>query len=166
MNTQGWLNDLRDLRQKGSAGLSRYNEMTEAFMAGVVIFAIPGLMAVVYRCVGILTVDVVFFRSLSVFHSQDSFPSTFRPRLWETSSGVVAVGVFAAVARRELWARPPKLHLIYVVHAYCCYVIGQHSDNWNLSDQLRTAETQKHVEGSIVFLAAVATYTSGPQKDL
>ena len=58
-------------------------------------------MAVVYRCVGILTVDVVvFFRSPGVFHSQDSFPSTFRPRLWETSSGVVAVGVFAAVARR------------------------------------------------------------------
>ena len=39
-------------------------------------------MAVVYRYVGILTVDVVvFFRSPSVFHSQDSFPSTFRPRL-------------------------------------------------------------------------------------
>ena len=53
-------------------------------------------MAVVYRCVGILTVDVVFFWSPSVFHSQDSFPSTFRPRLWETSSGAVAVGVFAA----------------------------------------------------------------------
>ena len=58
-------------------------------------------MAVVYRCVGILTVDVVFLRSPGVFHSQDSFPSTFRPRLWETSSGVVAVCVFAAVARRE-----------------------------------------------------------------
>ena len=53
-------------------------------------------MAMVYRCVGILTVDVVFFRS------QDSFPSTFHPRLWETSSGVVAVGVFTAEARREL----------------------------------------------------------------
>ena len=60
-------------------------------------------MAVVYRCVGILTVDVVvfFFRSPGVFHSQHSFPSTFRPRLWETSSGVFAVGVFAAEARRE-----------------------------------------------------------------
>ena len=58
-------------------------------------------MAVIYRCVGILTVDVVFFRSPGVFHSQDSFPSTFRPCLWETSSGVVAVGVFAAVARRD-----------------------------------------------------------------
>ena len=59
-------------------------------------------MAVVYRCVGILTVDVVvFFRSPGVFHSQDSFPSTFRPRLWETSSGVVAVGVFAAEALCE-----------------------------------------------------------------
>ena len=56
----------------------------------------------VYRCVGILTVDVVFFRSPGAFHSQDSFPAMFRPRLWETSSGVVAVGVFAAVARREL----------------------------------------------------------------
>ena len=52
-------------------------------------------MAVVCRCVGILTVDVVFFQSPGVFHSQDSFPSTFRPRLWETSSGMVAVGVFA-----------------------------------------------------------------------
>ena len=39
-------------------------------------------MAVVYRCVGILTVDIVFFRSPGVFHSQDSIPSTFRPRLW------------------------------------------------------------------------------------
>ena len=33
-------------------------------------------MAVVYRYVGILTVDVVFFQSPDVFHSQDSFPST------------------------------------------------------------------------------------------
>ena len=89
-------------------------------------------MAVVYPCVGILTVDVIFFRSPGVFHSQDSFPSMFRPRLWETSSGVVAVGVFAAEVRRELWTCPSRLRLIYVVHAYCCYVIGQHSDNWNL----------------------------------
>ena len=37
-------------------------------------------MAVVYRYVGILTVDVVFSRSAGVFHSQYSFPSTFRPR--------------------------------------------------------------------------------------
>ena len=63
-------------------------------------------MAVVSRYLGILTVDVVvFFRNPSVFHSQDSFPSTFRPRLWETSSGVVAVGVSAAEARRELQPR-------------------------------------------------------------
>ena len=56
-------------------------------------------MAMVYRCVGILTVDVVvFLRSPGIFHPQDSFPSTFRPRLWETSSGVVTVGVFAAEA--------------------------------------------------------------------
>ena len=54
-------------------------------------------MLMVYRCVGILTVNVViFFRNPGIFHSQDSFPSTFHPRLWETSSGVVAVGVFAA----------------------------------------------------------------------
>ena len=60
-------------------------------------------MVVVYRSVGIMNVDVVvFFRSPGVFHSQDSFPSTFRPRMWEISSGVVAVGVFAAEARREL----------------------------------------------------------------
>ena len=59
-------------------------------------------MAVIYQCVGILTVDVVFFRSPGIFHSRDSFPSTFRPRLWETSSGVVAVDVFAAVAHKEL----------------------------------------------------------------
>ena len=57
-------------------------------------------MAVVYRYVEILIVDVVFFRSHGIFHSQDSFPSTFRPRLWETSSEVVAVGVFATEARR------------------------------------------------------------------
>ena len=60
-------------------------------------------MAVVYRYVGILTVDVVvFFQSPSIFHSQDSFPSTFRPRLWETFSGVVTVGVFAAEAHSSL----------------------------------------------------------------
>ena len=58
-------------------------------------------MAVVYRCVGILTVDVAFFWNPGVFHSQDSFPSTFRPRLWETYSGVVAVDLFAAEARSE-----------------------------------------------------------------
>ena len=57
-------------------------------------------MAVVYRCVGILMVDVVvFFRNHGIFHSQDSFPTTFRPWLWETSSGVVAVGMFSAEAR-------------------------------------------------------------------
>ena len=90
-------------------------------------------MAVVYQYIGILTVNVViFFRSPSVFHSQDSFPSTFCPRLWETSSAVGAVGMFAAEVRRELWARPSRLSFIYVVHAYCWYVIGQHSDNWNL----------------------------------
>ena len=50
-------------------------------------------MAVVYQYVGILTIDVVCFRSPGVFHSQDSVPLTFRPRLWETSSGVVAIGV-------------------------------------------------------------------------
>ena len=51
-----------------------------------------------------------------VFHSQDSFPSTFRPQLWETSSGVVAVGVFAAEA---LWV----LILWSWYHSsslYCC----------------------------------------------
>ena len=58
-------------------------------------------MAVVYRCVGILTVDVVFFRSPGVFHPQDSFPLTFRPRLRETSSAVDAEYGFAAVASRE-----------------------------------------------------------------
>ena len=55
-------------------------------------------MAMVYRYIGILTIGVVFFRSPGFFHSQDSFPSTFHPRLWETSSGVVAAGVFAAEA--------------------------------------------------------------------
>ena len=81
-------------------------------------------MAVVYRCVGILSVDVVvFFQSPGVFHSQDSFPSMFRPQLWETSSGVVAVGVFAAAACRKLLACPSRLRLIYVVCAYCCIKI-------------------------------------------
>ena len=66
-------------------------------------------MALVYRYAGILAVDViVFFRSPGVFHSQDSFPSMFRPRLWETSSGVVTVVVVAAEARRELWACPSR----------------------------------------------------------
>ena len=40
----------------------------------------------VYRYVGILTVE--------------SLPSMFRPQLWETSSGVDAVGVFTAETRR------------------------------------------------------------------
>ena len=30
------------------------------------------------------------------------------------------------------WTHPSRLLLIYVVNAYCCYVIGQHLDNWNL----------------------------------
>ena len=51
-------------------------------------------MAMVYRCVGILTVDVVFFRSPSVFHSQDSFPSTFRPRPCETFSSSAVGDIF------------------------------------------------------------------------
>ena len=63
-------------------------------------------MAVVRRFIEILTVGVLFFASRGVFHSQDSVPSTFRPRLWETSSGVVAVGVFAA--------EPPKSQLAYI----------------------------------------------------
>ena len=65
-------------------------------------------MAVVYRCVGILTVDVVFFWNPGVFHSQDSFPSTFRLWLWETSSGVVTVAVFAAVALRATAVTTPE----------------------------------------------------------
>ena len=54
-------------------------------------------MAVVYRYqyIGILTVDVGFFLSPGVFNSQDSFPLTFHPQLWETSSGVVAVEDFS-----------------------------------------------------------------------
>ena len=69
-------------------------------------------MAMVYSCVRILTVDVVFFRSPGVFHSQDSFPLTFRPRLRETSSGVVAVGVFAVqVLANHLAA--VRMHHIY-----------------------------------------------------
>ena len=59
-------------------------------------------MAVVYRYIRILTFGVVFFRSPGIFHSQASFPSMFRPRLWETSSGVVAVSVFVAEASKEL----------------------------------------------------------------
>ena len=81
-------------------------------------------MVVVYRYVGILTVDVVFFRSPGVFHSQDSFPSTFRPRLWETSSGVVAVGVFAGVALRGLMALESSGTILYVAK------ISYQSDNW------------------------------------
>ena len=69
-------------------------------------------MTVVYRYTGILTVDVVFFRSPGVFHSQDSFPSTFLPRLWETSSGVVAVGVFGAQARGALQSITRETSLI------------------------------------------------------
>ena len=68
-------------------------------------------MAVVYRYIGILTVGVVFFRSPGVFYSQDSFPLTFRPRLWETSSGVVAVGVFAVEALQRTHLQRPILKM-------------------------------------------------------
>ena len=51
---------------------------------------------------GILTVGVIFFQSPGIFHSQDSVPSMFRSRLWEISSGVIAVGVFAAEAHRDM----------------------------------------------------------------
>ena len=88
-------------------------------------------MAVVYWCVGILIVYVVvFFRSPGVFHSQDIFPSTFRLPLWETSSGVVAVGVFAAEALR---ARNPgkvlrqrrRLYLCgYELAGFSTYLVG------------------------------------------
>ena len=70
-------------------------------------------MAVVRWYIEILTADILFFRSPGVFHSQDSFPSKFRPRSWETFSGVAAVGVFAAETHRELSARvgkPGKCH--------------------------------------------------------
>ena len=77
-------------------------------------------MAVVYRYIGILTVGVLFFQSPGVFHSQDCFPSTFRPRLWETSSGVVAVGVFAAEARRP---RRPTADVVARVHIYASHGI-------------------------------------------
>ena len=69
-------------------------------------------MAMVYLCVGILTVDVIFFRSPGIFHSQDSFPLTFRPRLLETSSGVVAVGVFAA-------ENCEFIHLDCILYTWC-----------------------------------------------
>ena len=54
----------------------------------------------VHRYIESLTVNVLFFQSHRVFHSQDSFPFTLRPWLWETSSGVVSVDVFAREARR------------------------------------------------------------------
>ena len=43
-------------------------------------------MAVIHRYIEILTVGV-FLRSNGILHSKDSFPSIFRPRLWDTSSG-------------------------------------------------------------------------------
>ena len=81
-------------------------------------------MAVVYRYVGILTVDVIFFRSPCVFHSQDSFPSTFRPRLWETSSGVVAVGVFAAEARTYIFFLIYNYFLFIQIFKKNCTVVN------------------------------------------
>ena len=66
-------------------------------------------MAVVYTYVGILTVDVVFFWSPGIFHSQDSFPSTVRPRLWETSSGVVASHCSELTYSDHSWRYLPQL---------------------------------------------------------
>ena len=80
-------------------------------------WCVLGWPPLVYTYVGILTVDVVFFRSPGVFHSQDSFPSTFHPRLWETASGVVAVGVFAdeliVIVTAELILQPFR-HFTYI----------------------------------------------------
>ena len=53
-------------------------------------------MAVVRRYIEILNVGVLFYRSHGVLHSQDFFLSMFRLGLWETSSGVVVAGEFAA----------------------------------------------------------------------
>ena len=110
-------------------------EMTKAFTAGVTIF-IEQFWArwpwSIGTYIGVLTVGVLFIQSPGIFHSQDSFPSTFHPRLWETSAGVVVIGVFTAEAHRELWACPSRLCLMYLVHAYRCSVIDKLSGNRNL----------------------------------
>ena len=113
--------------------------MTEAFTAGVMIF-IEQLQARWPWSIGLLESWLSMSSSSEVPASSILMilsPSMFRPRLWDTSSGVFAVGVFTAEARREQWARPSRLRLIYVVHAYCCYMIGQHSDYWNLIDRFQ-----------------------------
>ena len=73
-------------------------------------------MVMVCRYIIILNVGVFYFRSPSVLHSQDSFLSTFCPRLWETSSGVVAVGVFAAEALGTVYV----LKLLVVISTPSC----------------------------------------------
>ena len=131
-------------------------------------------MAVVYRCAGILTVNVVFFRSPGVFHSQDSFPSTFRPRLWETSSGEVAVDVFAAVARSNTTTvcckmiKPPLFSRLYrnnslndcvanCLKPYCGYVYPRIL--WPLPHCLmRTNITTRSVAWCILIQLPVAKW--------
>ena len=131
-------------------------------------------MAVVYRCVGSLTVDVVFFRNPGVFHSQDSFPSTFRPRLWETSSGEVAVDVFAAVARSNTTTvcckmiKPPLFSRLYrnnslndcvanCLKPYCGYVYPRIL--WPLPHCLmRTNITTRSVAWCILIQLPVAKW--------
>ena len=92
-------------------------EMTKAFMAGVMIL-INQFRARWSWSVGILEPWLSVSSASEVPASsilRYSFPSMFRPRLWEISSGVVAVGVFAAEARREL-----RAHQVQVsAEAYC-----------------------------------------------
>ena len=87
-------------------------------------------MAVVYRCVGILTV-LCCRLLLKSWHLPFS---GFLPLdvLSPAVGDIFSIGRCRCVRCREPWACPSRLLLIYVVHAYCSYVIGQHSDNWNL----------------------------------
>ena len=88
-------------------------------------------MAVVYRYIGILTFDVLFFQSPGIFHSQESFLSTFVPKLKETSSGVVAVGVFAAenceIVHLDCILYMWCMLTAYMVQQYACTTYIRHS---------------------------------------
>ena len=94
-------------------------------------------MTLVYRYVGILTVDV------SVFHSQDSFPLMFHPWLWETSSGVFAVGVFAAEARCKGSHRTVSSSVWTVSYIHGASVLLLH--DWPALGQVRASFSNPYI---------------------
>ena len=103
--------------------------MTEAFTAGVMIF-IEQFRARWPWSIGVL--ESWLSMSSSSFSKSQRLPfSGFLP-LNASSPAVGDIFRSGRCRGSQRTVSSSRLHLIYVVHAYCYYVIGQHSDNWNL----------------------------------